>query len=71
MKIPRPNAETALRVASVLAIVGLALMVWGVLDPRALPVLAGLTVGQAIGTLSFVIYLVVVATDLAIKKKMR
>jgi hypothetical protein len=62
--------EKVLRVASVLALVGLALMVWGVLDPRPLPVLVGLSIGQGIGTMSFLLYLLVVATDLRIKKRL-
>ena len=61
--------EKALRFASVFALFGLALMVWGVLDPRPLPVLVGLSIGQAIGTLSFLLYLIVVAADLGLKKR--
>ena len=62
--------EKVLRVASVLALVGLALMGWGVRDPRPLPVLVGLSIGQGIGTMSFLLYLLVVATDLRIKKRL-
>ena len=36
-----------------------------------LPVLVALSIGQAIGTLSFVLFLVAVARDLSLKKKMR
>jgi len=62
--------EKVLRVASVSALVGLVLMVWSVLDPRPLPVLVGLSIGQAVGTLSFLLYLLVVATDLRVKKRL-
>lgn len=65
------RSEKVLRIASVLAILGLGLMVWGVLDPRPLPVLMGLTIGQGIGTLSFLLYLIVVAADLGLKRKLR
>ncbi len=62
--------EKALRIASVLALLALVLMVWSVLDPRPAPVLIGLSVGQGIGTLSFVLYLLVVAADLRIKRRL-
>ena len=63
--------DRALVVASVCALVGLGLMVWGLLDPRPLPVLVGLTVGQAIGTGSFVLFLLVVAADLHVRRKLK
>jgi hypothetical protein len=63
--------ERALRLACVLALIGLALMVWSVLDPRPMPVLMGLTVGQAFGSGSFLLYLLVVAADLGIKRRLR
>jgi len=53
-----------LRIAAVLALVGLALMVWGSLDPTPLPVIVAMSVGQGIGIVSFLIYLVVVVADL-------
>ncbi len=65
------RSEKALRIASVFALLGLGLMVWGVLDPRPLPVLMGLTIGQGVGTLSFLLYLIVVAADLGLKRKLR
>jgi peptidoglycan/LPS O-acetylase OafA/YrhL len=52
------------RAASVLALVGLALFVWSVLDPRPVPVVLAMSVGQGIGTLSFLLYLVAVLVDL-------
>jgi len=65
------TSERWLRLASVLALLGLALMVWSVLDPTPLPVLVALMVGQVIGTASFVIYLVVVAKDVGLARKVR
>ena len=55
---------TALRWAAALTILGLALMVWSLVQPTPLPVMLAMTVGQAIGTLAFGIYLYVVARDL-------
>ena len=58
-----PTQSTALRIACVMAIVGLALMMWSLLDPRPPPVLIALSVGQVIGTLSFAIFIWVVIAD--------
>lgn len=68
MKLPSNHA--LLRAACVLGLVALPLMVWSVFDPTVWPVLLALSVGQAIGTLSFVLFLVVVARDLALAKKL-
>ena len=65
MKLPRiPKSETILAVSSVMTLVGLALMCWGVLQPTVLPVMLAMTVGQAIGTLAFTMYLFCIARDL-------
>jgi peptidoglycan/LPS O-acetylase OafA/YrhL len=55
---------TILRIAAVLAMIGLAFMIWAVMAPTVMPVMLAMSVGQAIGTLSFLLYLLVVATDL-------
>lgn len=59
---------TLLRIAAVLALVGLAFMVWAVLAPTPMPVVLAMTVGQGAGTLSFLIYLLVVIADMRKKK---
>lgn len=66
-----PRSIKVLKLASVLALVALALMMWGVVDPRPLPVLVGLMIGQGLGTLSFLLYLVVIGADLRISRKLR
>lgn len=66
-----PSSDTLMRVACVLALVALPLMVWSVFDPTVWPVMLALSVGQAIGTLSFVIYLFVVARELGIARQLR
>jgi hypothetical protein len=45
--------------ACVLALIGLAAMTWSVLDPRPVPVFIAMSVGQAIGTLSLLLFLLV------------
>ena len=57
-----------LRFASVCSLIGLALMVWSVLEPTPMPVILAMSVGQGIGTLSFLVYLGVVIADLRRKK---
>jgi hypothetical protein len=66
-----PANEKILRVACVLALIALPLMVWSVFDPTVWPVLVALSAGQGLGTLSFALFLVVVARDLGVKKKLR
>ena len=53
----------ALRISAVLTLIGLALMVWSMLVPTPLPVMLAMTVGQAIGSLAFGLYLYVVVRD--------
>jgi Flp pilus assembly protein CpaB len=58
------KADRILRAAAILALVSLGLIAWSILDPRPIPVIAAMSAGQGIGTLSLVAFLVVVATDL-------
>jgi len=70
VKLRLPSNEKLVRVACFLALVALPLMVWSVFDPRVWPVLIALSVGQGIGTLSFALFLVAVARDLGVKRKL-
>lgn len=54
----------SLRLAAVSALIALGLMVWGVLDPRPIALVVAMSVGQALGTLSFALYAVAVIADL-------
>lgn len=53
-----------LRGAAIAAIVALALIVWPLFDPSPLAVVIAMSLGQLIGTLSFVSFLVVVFFDM-------
>jgi hypothetical protein len=55
---------TLLRISAALTVVGLAFMVWSILQPTPLPVMLAMSVGQAIGTTAFGIYLYVIVADL-------
>ena len=70
MKLRLPSTERILRIACILALVALPLMVWSLFDPTVWPVLIALSVGQGIGTLSFVLFVVAVARDLHLKRKL-
>lgn len=58
------SRERLLVFACVFGLVGLALMSWSLFSQGWLPVMAAMSVGQGIGTLSFVLFLVVVLIDL-------
>lgn len=55
---------TAVRWAAALTLVGLALMVWSMIQPTPLPVMLAMTVGQVVGTTAFGLYLYVVIREL-------
>jgi hypothetical protein len=70
LRLRFPTNEQLLRIACVLALVALPLMVWSLFDPTVWPVLIALSVGQAVGTLSFVIFLFAVARDLHLQRQL-
>jgi len=50
--------------ACVLGLIGLALMSWSLFEQGWIPVMAAMSVGQGVGTLSFVLFLAIVFIDL-------
>jgi len=52
-------------------LLSLALILWSFLDHRPLVLVFAMTVGQAVGTLSFVLFLLVVVADLRGAKALR
>ena len=74
MKRPRFSSfgsDRILRFACWLALAALPMMTVSVFVPTVWPVLVALTIGQGIGTLSFVLFLVVVVRDLDIVRRLR
>jgi hypothetical protein len=53
-----------LRLSAVLTLLGLAFMVWSMVEPTPLPVMLAMTVGQGLGTTAFAIYLFIVIREL-------
>jgi hypothetical protein len=64
MKLKPRVRRILLTVSCVCALVALVLMVWSVLDPRPVPVIVAMSVGQVIGTFSLLLYGVVVLLDI-------
>jgi hypothetical protein len=60
----RPTSPTILRAACLLALAALGLMLWSLFDPRPLPVIAAMSIGQVFGTLSLLSLLYVLVLDL-------
>lgn len=60
----RLTAGVGLRISAVLTLLALALMVWSLFQPTPLPVMVAMTVGQALGTTAFAIFVWVVFKDL-------
>jgi hypothetical protein len=52
------------RLASVFALVGLGLMVWSIVESTPISVIAAMSLGQAVGTLSLLLFLVAIVLDL-------
>lgn len=69
--ITKRRSHTLLRISGVLTLIGLALMAWSMLEPTPLPVMLAMTVGQAVGTSAFALYLFVVIRDLRRDRRAR
>jgi hypothetical protein len=69
MKKPEPSQ--VLLAACVCALMALGMMAWSLFDPRPIPVIAAMSVGQVLGTLSFLAFLYVVAMDVRRSKASR
>jgi hypothetical protein len=57
------SVQRLTRVACVFALLGLALMSYSILDPRAVPVIVAMSVGHAFGIIAFACYLLAVILD--------
>lgn len=69
--ITKSRSHTLLRISGVLTLLALALMVWSMLEPTPLPVMLAMTVGQAVGTSAFALYLFVVIRDVRRDRRAR
>jgi len=56
--------ESRVRWACIWSLIALGLIVWALIQPKPLPVIVAMSVGQAIGTLSLLLFLGSVALDI-------
>jgi len=59
----RTSVITLTRAACVLALVGLSLMSYAIVDPRAIPVITAMSVGHLFGISAFACYLLAIVLD--------
>ena len=59
----RPRPEQVVRFAAVVVLFALACMVWSLVDPRPVPIMVAMSVGQALGTLSLLLYVGVIVVE--------
>jgi hypothetical protein len=58
------RVPTLILVSAILTLIGLALMVWSVIQPTPLPTILAMSLGQVFGTSAFGLYLLVIVLDL-------
>jgi hypothetical protein len=64
------TVERRVRWACVLSLVALGLILWSLLSKRPLPVIAAMTIGQLLGTLSLLFFLGSIALDIRARYKL-
>lgn len=62
-RVKRVKMTTLVRISAALTILGLAFMVWSLLVPTPMPVMLAMSVGQALGTSAFFLYLIAIFID--------
>ncbi len=65
------TSKRMLRYSAALTMIALVLMVWSMLQPTPLPVMLAMTIGQALGTIAFALYGIVIARDLRHARRAR
>lgn len=71
IRISRISSLTLLRVAGLTTLVALALMVWSLFDPTLVPIIVGMSLAQAFGTIAFGLFGLVVFRDLTRARRAR
>lgn len=59
-----PKIPGLLLTSAILTLIGLALMVWSVLQPTPLPTILAMSLGQVFGTVAFGLFLLAIIIDL-------
>ena len=63
-RVLQTSVVTVTRAACVFALLGLGLMSYSILDPRAIPVIMAMSVGHAFGISAFACYLLAIVLDI-------
>jgi len=58
------RAHRVLQAACVFALIAIGLMTWSILDPRPVPVMVAMSLGQVVGTLALATFGLVIWADL-------
>jgi hypothetical protein len=64
VKLPKVKIPRLLIASSILTLLGLALMVWSVIQPSPLPTILAMSLGQLIGMTAFGLYILAIVIDL-------
>ena len=60
----RTSVTTLTRAACIFALLGLSLMSYSIVDPRAIPVITAMSVGHVFGISAFACYLLAIVLDI-------
>lgn len=63
-RVWRISPPALIRLAAIMTLFALASMVWSMLDPKPLPVMLAMSLGQLLGTIAFAMYGLAVYKDL-------
>lgn len=69
VRIARLPSERLVRIACYVGIVALLLMSWSALVPAALPIVIGMSLGQALGVVAFLFYVLAILYEMRIKAR--
>jgi len=64
LHVPKVRIPRLLIVSSILTLLGLALMVWSVIEPTPLPTILAMSLGQVFGMTAFGLYILAIVIDL-------
>ncbi len=60
----RLDRQRLLRISALMTLLALTLMAWSVLVPRPIPLVLFMTLGQVVGTASFIVFILAILIDL-------
>jgi hypothetical protein len=67
-RVLKTSVLTLTRLACAFALLGLSLMSYSIVDPRAIPVITAMSVGHVLGISAFACYLLAIVLDLRARR---